>query len=318
MRAHRALWYGRLHSRAVPALQARTSPGGQAGATSWTAPSARPTAGCQTCAPPSAHSSRCVHNRTRELACQQAVQLVRLHRPCRPVRRPPRAPRTSGTSSTAWASTTRRSWRCRAHTPWAGERPCLQGPAQLVPCTPVRPAQQGRPSSCAHRHPGACWLARLLCRSCHTDRSGYKGPWTFAPTTFSNQYFVELLDTKWTKKKWDGPLQYEDPTGELMMLPTDMVRAFCAPHGSLWRVSRQRCKASHRCSLRFWHSCQTGCCTLAAPGCWHCVQPCAAQLKIGLDALGPLCLAADAACALAGAGLGQEVQALGGQVRQGL
>jgi cytochrome c peroxidase len=26
-----------------------------------------------------------------------------------------------------------------------------------------------------------------------------------------------------TKKKWNGPLQYEDKTGSLMMLPTDMV-----------------------------------------------------------------------------------------------
>jgi hypothetical protein len=33
----------------------------------------------------------------------------------------------------------------------------------------------------------------------------------------------ELLNTKWTKKKWDGPLQYENPEGNLMMLPTDMA-----------------------------------------------------------------------------------------------
>lgn len=36
-------------------------------------------------------------------------------------------------------------------------------------------------------------------------------------------YFVELLENKWTKKKWSGPEQYEDPTGELMMLPADMA-----------------------------------------------------------------------------------------------
>ncbi len=30
-----------------------------------------------------------------------------------------------------------------------------------------------------------------------------------------------------TKKKWKGPLQYEDSTKELMMLPTDMVRLGC-------------------------------------------------------------------------------------------
>jgi len=58
---------------------------------------------------------------------------------------------------------------------------------------------------------------------CHTDRSGYTNPWTNAPTTFSNLYFQELLDKKWTKKKWNGPLQYEDPSGKLMMLPTDMA-----------------------------------------------------------------------------------------------
>jgi len=34
----------------------------------------------------------------------------------------------------------------------------------------------------------------------------------------------ELLNNTWTKKKWDGPLQYEDKSGTLMMLPTDMVR----------------------------------------------------------------------------------------------
>lgn len=58
---------------------------------------------------------------------------------------------------------------------------------------------------------------------CHRDRSGFKGPWTNAPTTFSNLYFQELLNNKWTKKKWDGPLQYEDSSKQLMMLPTDMA-----------------------------------------------------------------------------------------------
>lgn len=58
---------------------------------------------------------------------------------------------------------------------------------------------------------------------CHADRSGYEGPWTRSPTTFSNEYFRELLENKWTVKKWDGPQQYEDPTGELMMLPADLA-----------------------------------------------------------------------------------------------
>jgi len=58
---------------------------------------------------------------------------------------------------------------------------------------------------------------------CHTDRSGYSGPWTRAPTTFSNLFFKELLENKWTEKKWGGPKQFEDPTGALMMLPADMA-----------------------------------------------------------------------------------------------
>ena len=58
---------------------------------------------------------------------------------------------------------------------------------------------------------------------CHTDRSGFKGPWTRAPTTFSNEYFRLLLEEKWTPKKWSGPDQFEDPSGDLMMLPSDMA-----------------------------------------------------------------------------------------------
>lgn len=59
---------------------------------------------------------------------------------------------------------------------------------------------------------------------CHTDRSGYKGPWTNAPITFSNLYFKDLSERTWRKKKWDGPLQYEDKeSGQLMMLPADMA-----------------------------------------------------------------------------------------------
>jgi len=58
---------------------------------------------------------------------------------------------------------------------------------------------------------------------CHTKNSGYDGPWTRSPTTFSNLFFKELLDQKWTQKKWSGPLQYEDSSGELMMLPADLA-----------------------------------------------------------------------------------------------
>jgi cytochrome c peroxidase len=64
---------------------------------------------------------------------------------------------------------------------------------------------------------------------CHPDRSGYWGPWTNSPVTFSNDFFRLLLEEKWTPKRthegkpWNGPLQYEDKTGTLMMLPTDLA-----------------------------------------------------------------------------------------------
>jgi cytochrome c peroxidase len=64
---------------------------------------------------------------------------------------------------------------------------------------------------------------------CHTDRSGYWGPWTFAENTFSNEYFRLLLEERWypkathNGKPWAGPVQYEDSTGKIMMLPSDMV-----------------------------------------------------------------------------------------------
>lgn len=59
---------------------------------------------------------------------------------------------------------------------------------------------------------------------CHTDRSGFDGPWTHSPVTFSNQYFELLQNEGWSWKKWKGPAQFEDKkTKSLMMLPTDMV-----------------------------------------------------------------------------------------------
>lgn len=58
---------------------------------------------------------------------------------------------------------------------------------------------------------------------CHTDRSGFDGPWTFSPTTFTNDYFKLLFDEKWSWRKWNGPAQFTDSkTKSLMMLPSDM------------------------------------------------------------------------------------------------
>ena len=66
---------------------------------------------------------------------------------------------------------------------------------------------------------------------CHTDRSGYWGPWTYAETTFSNGYFTNLLDpsqgwqpkTQHNGKPWTGPPQFVNAKGDLMMLHTDMA-----------------------------------------------------------------------------------------------
>lgn len=60
---------------------------------------------------------------------------------------------------------------------------------------------------------------------CHTTRSGYWGPWTNAENTFSNEYFRLLVEERWSPKvthngkPWDGPDQYENASGNLMMLP---------------------------------------------------------------------------------------------------
>lgn len=45
--------------------------------------------------------------------------------------------------------------------------------------------------------------------------------WTFTPVKFNNHFFKLLLSQKWTKRKWNGPEQYE--SGDLMMLPSDIA-----------------------------------------------------------------------------------------------
>lgn len=52
--------------------------------------------------------------------------------------------------------------------------------------------------------------------------SGFEGPWTFSPTTLTNDFYKLLFDEKWVWKKWNGPKQLEDKkTRSLMMLPAD-------------------------------------------------------------------------------------------------
>ncbi|KAF2155652.1 class II peroxidase [Myriangium duriaei CBS 260.36] len=59
---------------------------------------------------------------------------------------------------------------------------------------------------------------------CHTDRSGFEGPWTFSPTTLTNDYYKLLLEEKWSYRKWNGPKQFQDVSSKsLMMLPSDMA-----------------------------------------------------------------------------------------------
>ncbi|KAG1680819.1 hypothetical protein FOA52_008152 [Chlamydomonas sp. UWO 241] len=58
---------------------------------------------------------------------------------------------------------------------------------------------------------------------CHADASGYVGPWTPTPTIFSNLYYKLLLKTNWTPDPRQKMFQFQDPTGTLMMLPSDLV-----------------------------------------------------------------------------------------------
>merc|ERR1711963_528361 len=68
---------------------------------------------------------------------------------------------------------------------------------------------------------------------CHTDRSGFYGPWTHAESTMSNEYYRLIFEEEWTEKKthhlpeqgteWKGPRQFTNKNGDLMMLPTDLA-----------------------------------------------------------------------------------------------
>jgi cytochrome c peroxidase len=58
---------------------------------------------------------------------------------------------------------------------------------------------------------------------CHADASGYVGPWSSTPLLFNNSYYGLLKGLKWTENKKTKKFQYEDPSGQLMMLPSDIV-----------------------------------------------------------------------------------------------
>ncbi|CAM9111738.1 unnamed protein product [Ectocarpus sp. 4 AP-2014] len=59
---------------------------------------------------------------------------------------------------------------------------------------------------------------------CHTDASGYDGPWTPTPNLFTGATYFKLLKSiPWSERKNFTPFQYQDPSGTLMMLPSDIV-----------------------------------------------------------------------------------------------
>lgn len=58
---------------------------------------------------------------------------------------------------------------------------------------------------------------------CHIENSGFDGPWSRDPYGLDNDYFRLLMEEKWTIRPNFQPLQYEDSSKELMMLPTDMA-----------------------------------------------------------------------------------------------
>lgn len=59
---------------------------------------------------------------------------------------------------------------------------------------------------------------------CHPNFSGYDGPWTPNPNLFSGSVYFKLLkNVPWKERKDFTPFQYQDPSGALMMLPSDIV-----------------------------------------------------------------------------------------------
>ena len=78
----------------------------------------------------------------------------------------------------------------------------------------------------SHPHPQVALSGAHALGRCHADRSGFVGPWTRAPTTFSNDYFRLLVEEKWSPKTApNGATQFVNAAsgGDLMMLKSDMT-----------------------------------------------------------------------------------------------
>eukprot|EP00904_Undaria_pinnatifida_P002837 jgi/Undpi1/12554/HiC_scaffold_6.g02223.m1 len=59
---------------------------------------------------------------------------------------------------------------------------------------------------------------------CHVGSSGYDGPWTPTPNLFAGSLYFKLLKSiPWKERQNFKPFQYQDPSGRLMMLPSDIV-----------------------------------------------------------------------------------------------
>eukprot|EP01012_Entosiphon_sulcatum_P047083 TRINITY_DN6371_c0_g2_i1.p2 TRINITY_DN6371_c0_g2~~TRINITY_DN6371_c0_g2_i1.p2 ORF type:complete len:256 (-),score=33.60 TRINITY_DN6371_c0_g2_i1:44-811(-) len=58
----------------------------------------------------------------------------------------------------------------------------------------------------------------------HQANSGWSGPWTWNPTVFDNSFFQLLRGQQWAAvRQSNDQIAFHDPTGQLLMLPTDMA-----------------------------------------------------------------------------------------------
>jgi len=71
---------------------------------------------------------------------------------------------------------------------------CCMCPANFTAIVVLRVSCKLR---CLHDSEMVALVGAHCLGRCHSDRSGYVGPWTNAPTTFSNLYFQELVNNKW-------------------------------------------------------------------------------------------------------------------------
>ncbi len=125
--------------------------------------------------------------------------------------------------------------------PWRAGRVDAMDPSAVTPDGRLPAADKGRPEATAaalratfgrmgfgDREIVALSGAHALGR-CHAEASGYVGPWQGTPTIFSNIYYKLLLKgakdgaAYWTPDPRAPKFQFQDPSGTLMMLPSDLV-----------------------------------------------------------------------------------------------